>query len=223
VSDIARYIDHTNLKPDASKEDIEKLCREAIEHQFFSVCVSGSRIELAHHLLENCDVQVGTVVGFPHGAIDKDSKRYETELAIDLGADEIDMVMNIGRLKDRDTPYIVREIRDIVESAEGRIVKVILENCLLSNEEIRRACNLVMDAQAHFVKTSTGFSTGGATVKHIKLMRETVKRNAGVKASGGIRDFNTAKAMIEAGATRLGCSASVAIISGSESPMALSE
>ena len=148
------------------------------------------------------------------GAADADVKRYETEAAVDLGAQEIDVVMNLGRFKDGFHGYVVRELRDIVEAADDRPVKVILETCLLTDEEIVKACQLALEAEVHFVKTSTGFNKGGATVEHVKLMRATVGRNCGVKASGGIRDAKTALAMIEAGATRLGTSASVAIVQG---------
>ncbi len=216
MSDLAQYIDHTLLKPDATRGQIEKLCAEAVEHNFATVCVNGSRVELAHSLLEDCDVQVATVVGFPLGAMDADAKRYETEAAVDMGAGEIDMVMNVGRFKDGDHDYIVREIRDVVEAADDRIVKVILETCLLSEDQIEQACKLVVQAQAHFVKTSTGFSGAGATLEHVKLMRETVGQFAGVKAAGGIRDAATARAMIEAGATRLGTSNGVAIVTGDQ-------
>ena len=162
------------------------------------------------------DVQVAVVVGFPLGSAEADSTRYETEVAIDQGAGEIDMVMNVGRFKDSEHDYVVREIRDVVEAADDRVVKVILETCLLSNDEIMKACKLVVQAQAHFVKTSTGFGSAGATLEHIKLMRETVGQFAGVKAAGGIRDTASAEAMIAAGATRLGPSGGVAIISGEE-------
>ena len=216
MSDLAQYIDHTLLKPDATRGQIEALCAEAAEHNFATVCVNGSRVELAHSLLEDCDVQVTTVVGFPLGTMDADVKRYETEAAVDMGAGEIDMVMNVGRFKDGDHDYIVREIRDVVEAADDRIVKVILETCLLSEDQIEQACKLVVQAQAHFVKTSTGFGSAGATLEHVKLMRETVGQFAGVKAAGGIRDTASAEAMIEAGATRLGTSGGVAIISGEE-------
>jgi len=216
MSDLAQYIDHTLLKPDATRGQIEKLCAEAAEHNFATVCVNGSRVGLAHSLLEDCDVQVATVVGFPLGAMDADAKRYETEAAVDMGAGEIDMVMNVGRFKDGDHDYIVREIRDVVEAADDRIVKVILETCLLSKDQIEQACKLVVQAQAHFVKTSTGFGSAGATLEHVKLMRETVGQFAGVKAAGGIRDTASAGAMIEAGATRLGTSGGVAIVSGEE-------
>jgi len=214
MSELARYIDHTLLKPEATKAQIEQLCAEAAEHQFASVCVNGSRVELAYSLLEDSNVQVCTVVGFPLGAMDADAKRYETEAAVDAGANEIDMVMNVGRFKDGELDCIVREIRDVVEAADDRIVKVILETCLLTNDEIVQACKLVTQAQAHFVKTSTGFNSAGATLEHVKLMRETVGQFAGVKAAGGVRNAADAQAMIEAGATRIGTSNGVAIISG---------
>ena len=214
MSELASYIDHTLLKPDATRAQLEQLCAEAAEHQFSTVCVNGSRVELAYSLLEDSDVQVCTVVGFPLGAMDADSKRYETEAAVDAGASEIDMVMNVGRFKDGEHEYIVREIRDVVEAADDRVVKVILETCLLTNDEIAQACKLVTQAQAHFVKTSTGFGNAGATLEHVRLMRETVGQFAGVKAAGGVRNANDAQAMIEAGATRIGTSNGVAIVSG---------
>ncbi len=214
MSDLAPYIDHTLLKPEAAREQIESLCAEAAEHKFSTVCVNGSRVELAYSLLEESDVQVAAVVGFPLGAAEADSKRYETEVAIDQGAGEIDMVMNVGRFQDGDHDYIVREIRDVVESADDHVVKVILETCLLTDAQIEQACKLVVQAQAHFVKTSTGFGGAGATIDHVKLMRETVGQFAGVKAAGGIRDAATARAMIEAGATRLGTSNGIAIVTG---------
>ena len=214
MSELASYIDHTLLKPDATRAQLEQLCAEAAEHQFSTVCVNGSRVELAYSLLEDSDVQVCTVVGFPLGAMDADAKRYETEVAVDLGASEIDMVMNVGRFKDGEHDYIVREIRDVVEAADDRVVKVILETCLLANDELAQACKLVTQAQAHFVKTSTGFGIAGATLEHVRLMRETVGQFAGVKAAGGVRNGNDAQAMIEAGATRIGTSNGVAIVSG---------
>jgi len=214
MSELASYIDHTLLKPDATRAQLEQLCAEAAEHQFSTVCVNGSRVELAYSLLEDSDVQVCTVVGFPLGAMDADAKRYETEVAVDLGASEIDMVMNVGRFKDGEHDYIVREIRDVVEAADDRVVKVILETCLLTNDEIAQACKLVTQAQAHFVKTSTGFGKAGATLEHVRLMRETVGQFAGVKAAGGVRNADDARAMIEAGATRIGTSNGVAIVSG---------
>ncbi len=214
MSDLAPYIDHTLLKPEATREQIESLCAEAAEHKFSTVCVNGSRVELAYSLLEESDVQVAAVVGFPLGSTDADSKRYETEVAIDQGAGEIDMVMNVGRFQDGDHDYIVREIRDVVEAADDHVVKVILETCLLTDAQIEQACKLVVQAQAHFVKTSTGFGSAGATIEHVELMRETVGQFAGVKAAGGIRDAATARAMIEAGATRLGTSNGIAIVTG---------
>ena len=209
---LAAFIDHTLLKPETSLAQIEQLCAEAREHQFFSVCVNGSWVATAYQLLEDSDVKVTGVVGFPFGAMTSDTKRFETEAAIDDGAHEIDMVLNIARLKAGDDKYVLREIIDVVEAADERTVKVILETCLLTDEEKIRACHLVVESGAQFVKTSTGFSTGGATVADVKLMRETVGPKFGVKASGGIRDLPTALAMIEAGATRLGTSAGVAIM-----------
>ena len=216
MSDLAKFIDHTLLKPEATRAQIEALCAEAAEHNFATVCVNGSRVELAYSLLEESDVQVATVVGFPLGAMEADVKRYETEAAIDAGAGEIDMVMNVGRFINGDHDFIVREIRDVVEAADDHVVKVILETCLLSNEQIEQACKLVVQAQAHFVKTSTGFGSAGATIEHVKLMRETVSQFAGVKAAGGIRNAADAHAMIEAGATRLGTSGGVAIVSDAD-------
>lgn len=216
--ELARFIDHTVLKADASAQDIEKLCAEAREFGFFSVCVNGSRVAQARHLLEDSEVKVAGVVGFPLGAADSDTKRFETEAAIDNGAQEIDVVLNIGRLKEGDHAYVLRELRDVVEAAEERTVKVIMETCLLSREEKIYACQLIMESGAHFAKTSTGFSSGGATLDDIKLLREQVGPKFGVKASGGIRDTATALAMIEAGATRLGVSAGVAIVRGVQAP-----
>jgi len=211
---LAAYIDHTLLKPDASLAQIEKLCAEARGHGFFSVCVNGSWIVTARHFLDGTDVKVATVVGFPLGAMSSDVKRYETEVAIDDGAHEIDVVLNIARLQAGEDKYVFRELVDLVAAADERTVKVILETCLLTDEEKVRACRLVVDSGAHFVKTSTGFSTAGATIADVKLMRETVGPKFGVKASGGIRDTQTALAMIEAGATRLGTSSGIAIVKG---------
>lgn len=218
AKDLARYIDHTLLKPDATARDIEQLCAEARAHGFFAVCVNGSRVELARALLEDSEVKAACVVGFPLGAMESDVKRFETEAAIDSGAQEIDVVLNVGRLKDGDHRYVLRELRDVVEAAEERVVKVILETGLLTREEKIRACELVVEAEAHFVKTSTGFGPGGATVEDIKLMREAVGPEFGVKASGGIRNFATARALIEAGATRLGVSAGAAIMADAARP-----
>jgi deoxyribose-phosphate aldolase len=209
---LASFIDHTLLKADATAKDIEKLCDDARENNFFSVCVNGSWIANADHLLEGSNVKIASVVGFPLGAMSGDTKRFETEAAIDDGAQEIDVVLNVGKLKDCDDKFVLRELINVVEAADGRTVKVILETCLLTDEEKIRACKIVVESGAHFVKTSTGFGTGGATIADVKLMRATVGPKFGVKASGGIRDTKTALAMIEAGATRLGTSAGVAIV-----------
>jgi deoxyribose-phosphate aldolase len=212
AAQLAAFIDHTLLKPDASLAQIEKLCAEAREHQFFSVCVNGSWVAAAWHFLDGSDVKVASVVGFPLGAMASDVKRFETEVAIDDGAHEIDVVLNVARLKAGDDQYVLRELIDVVEAADERTVKVILETCLLTDEEKVRACKLVVESGAHFVKTSTGFGTAGATIADVKLMREAVGPKFGVKASGGIRDLPAALAMIEAGATRLGTSAGIAIV-----------
>jgi len=211
---LAAFIDHTLLKPDATAAQIEKLCAEAREHKFFSVCVNGSWVAVARHFLEDTGVKVASVAGFPLGAMGSDAKRFEAEAAIDDGAHEIDVVLNIGRLKDGDDKYVLRELIDVVEAADERTVKVILETCLLTGAEKVRACLLVVESGAHFVKTSTGLSANGATIADVKLLRETVGPEFGVKASGGIRDAKTALAMIEAGATRLGVSTGVAIVKG---------
>jgi deoxyribose-phosphate aldolase len=213
-SDLAQYIDHTLLKADATAKQIEQLCAEARAQRFFSVCVNGSRVALARHFLEDSDVKIVCVAGFPLGATSTDAKRFETEAAVDDGAHEIDVVLNIGRLKDGDDKYILRELCDVVEAANDNIVKVIIETCLLTHAEKIRACELIVESGAHFVKTSTGFSTSGATIDDVKLLRQTVGPKFGVKASGGIRDTATALAMIEAGATRLGTSNGVAIVNG---------
>jgi len=207
-------IDHTLLKPDATARDIGQLCAETRDNAFFSACVNGCWVELACRMLQGSEAKVASVVGFPLGAMSTRSKCLETELAVADGAREIDVVLNIGRLKQGDADYVRNEIREVVKAAGGWTVKVILETCYLSDEEKVKACNLVVEGSAHFVKTSTGFGPGGATLSDIKLMRETVGPDFGVKASGGIRDWETAIAMIEAGATRLGASASVRIIKG---------
>jgi len=211
---LAKYIDHTLLKPDATAKDIEKLCQEAKQFGFYSVCVNSSRVALARYFLEETDIKVCSVVGFPLGAMDSDAKRYETEVAIDEGAHEIDVVINIGFLKDKEDKKVLRELRDIVEAADERIVKVIIETCLLTEEEKIRACNLVVESEAHFVKTSTGFSHSGATIEDVKLLRKTVGEKFGVKAAGGIRDTVTAIAMLKAGADRLGTSSGIKIVQG---------
>ena len=212
--DLARHIDHTLLRADATADDIRKLCAEAREHLFWSVCVNPSRIVLAASLLEDTDVKVAAVIGFPLGATEGDAKRFETEMAVDLGAQEIDVVLNIGRLRDGDDRYVFRELRDVVEAANDAPVKVIFETCLLTFDEKIRACSLAVEAGARLVKTSTGFGAAGATLEDVRLLREAVGPKIGVKASGGIRDTATALAMIAAGANRLGTSAGVAIVRG---------
>ncbi|MBP7826935.1 MAG: deoxyribose-phosphate aldolase [Verrucomicrobia bacterium] len=214
AAEVARLIDHTLLKPDATRAQIETLCAEARTHHFGAVCVNGTHVPLARHALEDSGVKVAAVVGFPLGAMSSDAKRYETEAAVDDGAQEIDLVLNLGRLKDGDDAFVLRELRDVVEAADERPVKVILETCLLTEAEKIRACRLVVESGAHFVKTSTGFSSGGATAADVQLMRATVGPDFGIKASGGIRDAATAQAMIAAGATRLGTSSGVAIVQG---------
>ena len=210
--DLARHIDHTLLSPAATASEIERLCVEARAHGFHAVCVNGSRVLQASHLLADSPVKVAAVVGFPLGATDADAKRYEAEALIDLGAQELDVVLNIGRLKDGDDRYVFRELRDLVEAVDGAPLKVILECSLLTDDEKRRACSLAVESGAQFVKTSTGFGPGGATVADVVLLRSLVGAKVGVKASGGIRDARTAVAMLEAGATRLGTSSGVAIM-----------
>ena len=213
--DLARYIDHTLLKPAATEEQIRKLCAEALEFNFRSVCINPTWVSLAASLLRGSDVITCTIVGFPLGATEPAIKAMEARRAIRNGAREIDMVLNIGALKSGDDALVLRDIRAVVEDCVdgGAVCKVILETALLTDDEKRRASELARQARAHFVKTSTGFSTGGATVSDVALMAEVV-RGAGmeVKASGGISSYDDAKAMIEAGATRLGASASIGIV-----------
>jgi deoxyribose-phosphate aldolase len=215
--DIAKYIDHTVLKPDVTQADIEKLCFEAKEYGFASVCVNPVWVETAANLLQKSDVKVCSVIGFPLGATTTEVKAYETTELVQKGAAELDMVINISALKDQRYHAVEEDIRAVVEAANGKaLIKVIIETCLLNVDEKRNACELAVKAGADFVKTSTGFSTGGATVDDVKLMRAVVGPKFGVKASGGIRDYKTAIMMIEAGATRIGTSSGVAIIKGSE-------
>jgi deoxyribose-phosphate aldolase len=211
---LAACIDHTFLKPEASARDIDRLCQQAREHRFYSVCVNGSRIVQARHLLDGTEVKVVGVVGFPLGAMASDVKRFEAEAAVDDGAHEIDVVLNVGWLKDAEDARVLRELRDVVEAADERPVKVILETSLLTRDEIIRACRLAVESGARFVKTSAGFGIRGATVEDVRLLRETVGPRFGVKAAGGIRNAATALAMMEAGADRLGTSAGVSILQG---------
>ena len=206
------FIDHTLLAADATKEKIEKLCKEALEYHFASVCVNSCWVKLASEILSGSDVAVCTVVGFPLGAMDTESKAYEAEKAVADGADEIDMVINIGYLKSGMTSEVLEDIKAVRKATEGKVLKVIIETCLLSDDEKRTACELSAEAGADFVKTSTGFSTGGATEHDVALMRSVVGDKLGVKASGGIRDYKKAKAMIDAGANRIGASAGIAIV-----------
>ena len=211
--DLAKMIDHTNLKASTVKEEILKLTKEAKEYQFASVCVNPTWVELAAQELKGTDVKVCTVIGFPLGANTKEVKVFETKDAIEKGAQEIDMVINIGKLKDGDDDYVESEIAGVVEASKGKaIVKVIIETCLLTDDEKKQVCNLAVKAGADFVKTSTGFSTGGATVEDVALMKQTVGAHVGVKASGGIRSKEDAQAMVHAGATRIGASSGIAIV-----------
>lgn len=209
---LAGLIDHTALKPDTTKEQIIKLCNEAMEYGFASVCINPAYVKLCSQLLKGSSIRVCTVIGFPLGATTTAAKAFETGEAIENGAGEVDMVINVGALKTGDFDYVQKDIEAVVNAAKGKaLVKVIIETCLLSEEEKVKVCQICKDSGADFVKTSTGFSTGGATVSDIKLMRSIAKPQMGVKASGGIRDYETARAMVEAGASRIGASASVAI------------
>lgn len=211
---LAKTIDHTLLKPEARASDIEKLCEEAVEHGFFSVCVNSSWAPLAASLVEGSGVAVAAVTGFPLGAMNTAAKAFETRSAVADGATEIDTVLHVGRLKQGDDAYLLSDLKAVVGAAGGRAVKVIFETCLLTHEEKERACKISVEAGAAFVKTSTGFSTGGATLEDVRLMHKIVAGRCAVKASGGIRDRAAALAMIEAGATRLGTSAGIAILAG---------
>lgn len=215
---IAGMIDHTILKPEATEKEIKVLCKEAIEYNFASVCVNPSMVSLAANIVEGSPVKVCTVIGFPLGATTTAVKTFETEETIKAGATEVDMVINVGKLKERDLEYVKNDIKAVVEAARGKaLTKVIIETCLLTDEEKVIACQLSREAGADFVKTSTGFSTGGATAADIKLMRDIVGSEMGVKASGGIRSREDALVMIEKGATRIGASASIAICEGKQS------
>lgn len=211
----ASMIDHTLLKAEATKEQIEKLCAEAKEFGFASVCVNPTWVKYCSELLQNSDVLVCTVIGFPLGANTPAVKAFEAKDAIENGAQEVDMVINIGALKDRNYEQVQADIAAVVEAAKGSaIVKVIIETCLLTEEEKVKACELSVAAGADYVKTSTGFSTGGATAEDIALMRKTVGPELGVKASGGVRSLEDMQKMVEAGATRIGASSGVAIMKG---------
>lgn len=210
----SKYIDHTLLKAFATSKEIMNLCAEANKYDFASVCVNPCNVALAHKLLAGTDVKVCTVIGFPLGANTSDVKAYETTSAIANGADECDMVINIGALKEGNTDLVYKDIKAVVDAANGVLVKVIIETCYLTPEEIVTACELSKKAGADFVKTSTGFGTGGAKAEDVALMRKTVGPDMGVKASGGVRNKEDFEKMIEAGANRIGCSAGVQIMEG---------
>lgn len=210
--ELAKIIDHTNLKPDACLKDIEKLCEEARNYNFASVCVNPANVSYAAHLLDETDIKICTVISFPLGASTSKIKFFETKNAVESGASEIDMVMNIGALKSGHIEEVESDIGSVLAAAGGSVVKVIIETALLTEEEKINACNLVKEAGAHFIKTSTGFGYSGATVEDIKLIKETVGSSMGIKASGGIRDLKTALLMIDAGATRIGTSSGVQIM-----------
>lgn len=207
-------IEHTLLKPEATSQDIGRLCKEAAENQFFGVCVNTCFVGLAKKNLMGSGVKVVSVIGFPLGTMETSSKAFETKRAVELGADEIDMVINVGALKERNLIYVKEDISSVVHAAQGKPVKVIIETALLTNEEKVLACEAAVAAQAHFVKTSTGFSGGGATLEDILLMRKTVGPKMGVKASGGVKTTEQAMGLLEAGANRLGTSSGVALVQG---------
>lgn len=217
MKNLAAYIDHTLLKPEATQSQIEKLCAEARENNFYSVCVNSSFVPFCKKQLDGSNVKVCAVVGFPLGAMSSEAKAFETKWCIQNGADEIDMVIHIGALKEGRLDDVRNDIRRVVDAAQGHTVKVIIETALLSQEEKRTACQLSKEAQAHFVKTSTGFNGGGATPEDVRLMKEVVGQGLEVKASGGIRDLESARAVIAAGATRLGTSSGVLIINNQKS------
>lgn len=204
-----RLIDHTNLKPEATKEDIKNLVDEAMANDFYSVCVNTSFVKFIKDY--NKDIKIAAVVGFPLGAMSTKAKAFETKTAIEDGASEIDMVIEIGRLKEKDYDYVLNDIKACKEACGENVLKVIIETCLLTDEEKIKACELAVKAGADFVKTSTGFSTGGAKASDISLMRKTVGENIGVKASGGIHNKKEAMEMVEAGANRIGASKSIEI------------
>ena len=213
--ELNRMIDHTILKPEATEAAVQKIIDEAKEYNFFSVCINPCWVAFASEQLADTDVAVCTVIGFPLGANTPEVKAYEAADAIKNGANEVDMVINIGALKSQQYDHVRQDIQGVVDAAKGKaLVKVIIETALLTDEEKVKACELAKEVGADFVKTSTGFSTGGAKVADVRLMRETVGPDMGVKASGGVHNAEEALAMIEAGATRIGASTGVAIVSG---------
>ncbi|MCK9216387.1 MAG: deoxyribose-phosphate aldolase [Firmicutes bacterium] len=211
--ELASYVDHTGLKPDLITDDIEKLCNEAVKYSFASVCINPCYVSIAKEFLKDSKVKVCTVIGFPLGTTTTEVKVLEASQAIKNGAAEIDMVLNIGALKEEKFDYVEKDIKAVCESCKGKaLVKVIIETCLLNNDQIIKACELAVSASADYVKTSTGFSLSGAKESDVVLMKETVGKSIGVKASGGIKDLNTMIKMIKAGATRIGTSSSVSIM-----------
>lgn len=209
---LAGMIDHTNIKPDATKEDIKKLCNECIEYNFSSACVTSTNVPFANDILKNTDVGVCSVIGFPFGTSKSEIKAFEALVAVEDGAVELDMVLNIGAMKSSEDSLVKRDISGVVESADGMVVKVILETALLTEQQIIRACILSKEAEADYVKTSTGIGYPGANTDNVTLMRETVGPDMGVKASGGIRNLKTAVEMIDAGASKIGTSTGPAIM-----------
>ena len=213
---IAKYIDHTILKATTTSKEVEKLCLEAKEYGFYSVCVNGCFVKECKELLKDSDVKIAAVVGFPLGAMTKTAKVFEAREAIANGANEIDMVINIGKLVEGDSKYVEDEIREIKEAIGENVLKVIIETCYLNEEQKMLACELALNANADFVKTSTGFGTAGATFEDVILMKKMVGDNAEVKASGGVKSYETAEKYIELGATRLGTSSGIEIIKGAK-------
>lgn len=214
MENIASYIDNTLLKPDATPEQIKRICAESVELHCASVCVNPSYVPLVHECLKGSGVKTCTVIGFPLGMNDSAIKAAEAKLAAEQGADELDMVINVGRLKAGECEYVENDIKAVVNAVKGKLVKVIIETFLLTDEEKVTACKLAKAAGADYVKTCTGFSGGGANVHDIALMRKTVGADMGVKASGGVRDYESAKALIEAGASRIGASSGKKIVEG---------
>ena len=210
---LKEYIDHTLLKASATPNDIKKLCSEAVKHDFFAVCVNGCYVNLAKKEVANSNVKVAAVIGFPLGAMSTEAKVFETKFCVNDGADEIDMVINVGMLQSGNHQYIEDEIREIKQATGDKVLKVIIETCYLTNDEKKVACELARNAGADFVKTSTGFGTGGATLEDVQLMKEVVGNDLKIKASGGIRDKKTALEYIELGVSRIGTSSGIIIVS----------
>ncbi len=213
MNNVSKYIDHTNLRPDAVESDIIKLCKEALAFKFASVCINPIHVPLAVSILQNEKIKVSTVVGFPLGATSSEMKFAESRFLTHQGAEELDMVINIGALKQKEYGIVENDIARVVDAADGNPVKVIIETCLLNEEEMLRACKIILNAGAAYVKTSTGFSTEGARVEDIKLIKKNVGKDLGIKASGGIKTLEEVELMISAGANRIGTSKSVIIVS----------